>query len=235
VSANNETYVNVMACYPTGILTNVLFVQGGSTNNTSQQIAADYFTMADCNTNLSMPCYPTYGTMNTGSWDLVLSIMLEGELGFPNVNIFSPSASPLVSSSLVASASGATISPSTVVSPVVSGSVATISPAVSGSVATISPAVSGSVATISRAVSGSVATISPAVSAVVSKSGATISHAASITVSVSGATVSHAASVAASKSAQTAMNGVVKLFVEHNGASSLLFSVVPFLLLIFVW
>lgn len=84
---NSPDMVNVITCYADGILTNVLFVQGGNGTYNATQIIQSYFTMGACSTNMNVPCYPQYGTMNTDTWDLVLQINLEGAISnnFPSL------------------------------------------------------------------------------------------------------------------------------------------------------
>jgi len=76
--------ITVLSCYGDGMLTDVVFIQGGNHNGSAVQISRDYFTLAGCSTNLLQNCYPEYGSLTTASWSIVLNLFLEGAIGIRN-------------------------------------------------------------------------------------------------------------------------------------------------------
>lgn len=96
---NSADFVTVIACFPDGILTNVLFIQGGNKTNNSTAISQAYYSLAGCSTDLKVNCYPQYGMMNTNNWDLVLQLYMEGGINIPSASA-SPAVSAVISTTL---------------------------------------------------------------------------------------------------------------------------------------
>ena len=86
VPSNNASLIDILACYPDGILTNVLFIQLAGENSSAIEIGRDYFEEAGCSSSLTQKCYPNYGTLQTIDWDIVLNLFLQGGISLNNNN-----------------------------------------------------------------------------------------------------------------------------------------------------